>query len=144
MALCKRLQLLHNRVSDHGGEGTRTTKKRPRTDGEWANLRRHAVLLAEAPNLLVVKDRPVALKGGKVADQGSPGVLTTAQIQQAIAADPARFAAAARRLQDTAEQMVAAIDRKDPAAVQDLGGDVDEACEACHLQYWYPPGKAPK
>ncbi len=121
-----------------------SVRKEPKTDADWATLRAHALLLAEAPNLLVVKDRPVALKGGKVADEGSPGILTTGQIQKAIADDPARFAAAARKLQDTAWKMVLAIDRKDAAGVELVGSEIDEACETCHLQYWYPPGKAPK
>ena len=121
-----------------------TVERAPQTNADWATLRRHAVLLAEAPNLLVVKDRPVAVKGGKVADEGSPGILTTLQIQKAIADDPASFAAAARRLQASAEKMVLAIDRKDVAAVELVGGEIDEACEACHTRYWYPPGKAPK
>jgi hypothetical protein len=121
-----------------------SVRREPKTDGDWAALRAHALLLAEAPNLLVVKDRPVALKGGKVADEGSPGILTTGQIQKAIADDPARFAAAARKLQDTANKMVLAIDRKDIPAIELVGSEIDEACESCHTQYWYPPEKATK
>jgi hypothetical protein len=32
-----------------------------------------------------------------------------------------------------------AIDAKDPQRLFDVGGEIDEACEACHLVYWYPP-----
>jgi hypothetical protein len=128
---------LWDSVSEHF-TAAGSERHEPKTDADWAALRRHAIVLVEAPNLLVVKDRPVTVKSMKVADEGSPGIYTTAQIQKAIADDPARFAAAARRLQVTAEKMVAAIDRKDPAAVELVGSEIDEACEACHTQYWYP------
>jgi hypothetical protein len=32
-----------------------------------------------------------------------------------------------------------AIDAKDSARLFEVGGEIDEACEACHLVYWYPP-----
>ena len=32
-----------------------------------------------------------------------------------------------------------AIDAKDPNRLLEVGGEIDEACEACHLVYWYPP-----
>ena len=110
----------------------------PKSEEEWASLRGHALILAEAGNLLVMKDRPVAVKGGKVADEGSPGILTTFQIQAQIAQNPARFAERARELQDKAEKMVQAIDRKDAPAIELIGSELDEACEACHKKYWYP------
>ena len=134
---------LWDSVSEHF-TAAGSVRREPKTDADWATLRRHAIILQEAPNLLVAKDRPVAVKGGKVADEGSPGILTTGQIQKAIAGDPARFAAAARKLQDTAGKMLLAIDRKDVAAVELVGSEIDAACEGCHTQYWYPPGKAPK
>ncbi|HEV7691724.1 MAG TPA: cytochrome c [Hyphomonadaceae bacterium] len=110
----------------------------PKSEEDWAALRGHALILAEAGNLLIMKDRPVAVKGGKVADEGSPGILTTFQIQAQIAQNPARFAERARALQDKAEKMVQAIDRKDASAIELIGGELDEACEACHKKYWYP------
>ena len=30
-------------------------------------------------------------------------------------------------------------DKKDADALQDAGETIDEACEQCHLKYWYPP-----
>jgi hypothetical protein len=115
-----------------------TVINEPKAEEEWASLRGHALILAEAGNLLVMKDRPVAVKGGKVADEGSPGILTTFQIQAQIAQNPARFAERARELQDKAEKMVQAIDRKDVPAIELIGSELDEACEACHKSYWYP------
>ena len=31
--------------------------------------------------------------------------------------------------------------KKDVKALFDASGDLDEACEACHLEYWYPGDK---
>jgi hypothetical protein len=36
-------------------------------------------------------------------------------------------------------QALEAIDAKDAKRLLDVGGDIDAACEACHLVYWYPP-----
>ncbi len=34
--------------------------------------------------------------------------------------------------------MLAAIDAKDIMRISDAGAKLDEACEGCHLIYWYP------
>ena len=39
--------------------------------------------------------------------------------------------------------LLAAIDARDAAALTKAGGHLDEACEQCHLKYWYPNGGAP-
>ena len=36
-------------------------------------------------------------------------------------------------------EALAAIDKKDADALSDAGETIDEACEQCHLKYWYPP-----
>ncbi|THD61672.1 MAG: hypothetical protein E8A49_11465 [Phenylobacterium sp.] len=77
---------------------------------------------------------------GRLADASTPGIRTAAQITQAIADDPPRFAAAAERLRAAASDARAAADRRDPAALLTAGAAMDAACEACHAAYWYPPG----
>src|SRR5437773_4605591 len=44
------------------------TDKAPRTDEEWKDVRRHAVMLVEATNLLLVPGRHVAKPGEKAED----------------------------------------------------------------------------
>jgi hypothetical protein len=34
--------------------------------------------------------------------------------------------------------MLRAIDAKDPKAMVEVGGAMDEICEACHVVFWYP------
>src|SRR4029079_4700981 len=44
-------------------------EKAPRTDEEWKDLRRHAISLLEASNLLLVPGRQVAKPGEKAEDE---------------------------------------------------------------------------
>ena len=91
--------------------------------------------MIEATNLLVMKGRRVSAKYEPAA---APGELDTDQAQQKIDANREAFVALAQRLQDTGLQTLAAIDAKDPVALFDLGGTIDEACESCHVTFWYP------
>jgi len=110
-------------------------ERQPRTDEEWLEVRRRAITLIEATNLLVMKGRRVSAKYEPAA---APGELDTDQAQQKIDANREAFVALAQRLQDTGLQTLAAIDAKDPVALFDLGGTIDEACESCHVTFWYP------
>ena len=110
-------------------------ERQPRTDDEWLEVRRHAITLIEATNLLVMKGRRVSANYQAAA---APGELDTDQVQHKIDANRPAFVAFAQRLQDTGLQTLAAIDAKDPVALFDLGGTIDDACESCHVTFWYP------
>ena len=113
--------------------------KTPKTDDEWKEVRRHALLLLEAPNLLVAPGRQVARAGDKAE---YPEVeLHPEQIQRLIDNDRDAFVRRARRLQDAAALALKAIDARDKAELFTRLGDVDKACESCHLHYWYPNDK---
>ena len=114
-----------------------TEERRPRTDEDWKNVRRRAIALAEAPNLLMMEGRKVARPGEK---SENPGIeLGPEDIQQILDGDRATFIQRAHALQDAALKALAAIDRKDVDGLSDAGETIDEACEQCHLKYWYPP-----
>lgn len=108
--------------------------RQPRTAEEWAALRRHALTLIESMNLVALPGRHAAPPGTK------PGLgeLDPAQIERDIAQKRPLFASLAQVLQGTAQHALEAIDRKDTAAVVKTGGDIDAACEACHVTFWYP------
>lgn len=112
-------------------------ERRPRTDEDWKNVRRRAIELIEAPNLLIMDGRKVAKPGEK---SENPGIeLGPEDIQQIIDGDRATFIQRAHALQDAGLKALAAIDRKDVDGLSDAGEAIDEACEQCHLKYWYPP-----
>jgi cytochrome c556 len=116
-----------------------TIDKTPKTDEEWAEVRRRALILVEAPNLLLTPGRKVGKPGEKPE---YPEVeLGPEQIQQLIDDDRAAFVRRARRLQDAAVLALKAIDARDKADLFAKLGDVDKACESCHLHYWYPNDK---
>ena len=69
----------------------------------------------------------------------TPGVeLEPAEMDALIAKDRAAWNARAKRLHDTVSEVIKAIDAKDGNKVFELGEEIEEACENCHKQYWYP------
>src|SRR5688572_2440867 len=117
-----------------------TEEREPRTDEEWATLRRSAIQLVEATNLLRVPGRLVARPGEK---SENPRIeLQPETIQKMIAEDPAGWSALVDRLHDAAAPALKAIDARDVKGLFDAGDQIEHACEACHQRYWYPPAAA--
>lgn len=110
----------------------------PRTDEEWLEVRHKAITLMEATNLLAMAGRRVVAEGKHMQDEGLEGNLTAAQIQKLMDDDHASFVAFAHALNTATGQALQAIDKRDVDAFLEAGGTIDEACEACHLKYWYP------
>jgi hypothetical protein len=110
-------------------------ERQPKNDDEWHELRRRAITLAEASNLIAMKGRKVTT--GYVAARGL-GELDSAESQKRIDANPEAFRGFAIALHETSLAALHAIDAKDPAALLDTGGAIDAACEACHVTFWYP------
>jgi len=80
----------------------------PQTTLEWDEVRNAAVVVAESGNLLLVP--------GRAPDREAWTALSLAMI------------AVGRRA-------IAAADARDPAAVFQTGGELYEACTACHAAY---------
>jgi len=113
-----------------------TEERRPRTPEEWKEVRRRAIALIEGTNLLIMDGRLVA-KPGEVSE--NPGIeLGPEEIKAVIDADRPTFIKLAHGLHDAGMKALAAIDRKDADGLSDAGETIDEACEQCHLKYWYP------
>jgi hypothetical protein len=116
--------------------------RQPRTDAEWKAVRTSAITLIEAANLLSMPGRHVAAHKASDPPPG-PGELSHAQIQQRIDATHDSFTQFARALQDAGLKALTAIEARDAQGLMDAGGTIDEACEACHVTYWYPDQKRP-
>jgi hypothetical protein len=113
-----------------------TEERRPKTDEDWANVRRAAIRLIEGPNLLVMDGRHVAKPGEK---SENPGIeLEPQQMEDLINKDRESFIKLAHALQDAGGQALSAIDKKNAEGLLDAGEAIDTACENCHLKYWYP------
>jgi hypothetical protein len=108
----------------------------PQSDEEWLKVRHGAVTLMEAANLLMIPGRRVARPGEK---SETPGVeLEPEEMDAFIAKDRAAWNARAKRLHDATLEVIKAIDARDSNKVFELGEQIEEACENCHKQYWYP------
>ncbi|HSC67018.1 MAG TPA: hypothetical protein VLC79_04985 [Cellvibrio sp.] len=116
-----------------------TVEKRPETDEDWATLRNHAITLREVSNLLVIPGRDVA----HANTSSHESELQAGAIQELIAAQWPEFVQRAHALQDAAKLAVDAIDAKNVERLEEVGGIIEHACEACHSQFWYPGDKVP-
>jgi len=121
---------------DHKG----LTDRAPTADEDWAQVRRHALIVSEAANLLLMHDRPVAPPG---APSLAPGVeLTPEEIRSLIDKNPEGWDFYVQQFQDSLTPALAAIDAKNAQALFDAGEKIDETCENCHTTFWYPKAVA--
>jgi hypothetical protein len=119
-----------------------TEEKAPHTDEDWKQVRNHAIMLLEATNLLQMPGRHVA-KGGEKSE--NPDVeLGPEQIEDLINKDRASWINYAHGLHDATMKAFEAIEKKDTEGLLDAGDGIDNACEKCHLQYWYPNERKPE
>jgi hypothetical protein len=111
-------------------------ERQPRTDEEWAAVRRGAIRVVEGTNLLMMPGRHVARPHEK---SETPGVeLEPEEIEANINKDRAQWNKLAKGLYDTSMEALKAIEAKDVNALIDIGGRMDMSCENCHMTYWYP------
>jgi cytochrome c556 len=113
--------------------------RQPRTDEQWKAVRTQAITLIEATNLLSMVGRRVAMADSPAG----PGELRPAEIEQRVEASHDAFVQFARSLQDAGLKALSAIDARNPQGLMDAGAAIDEACEACHVTYWYPNQNRP-
>jgi hypothetical protein len=111
-------------------------EKKPETDEQWAELRAAAITLAEATNALVVPGRHAAPPGTESDNPDSE--LAPAEIEALLAKDRPAWVAHAAVLHATALQAIGAVDARNIDAISEVGGAIDEACEGCHQEFWYP------
>lgn len=94
------------------------------TDQEWVELRKHALILAEAGNLLIVPGRMAT------------GQTTVKGKAKALSANPAAWNQAAKNMRDAGKLALDAVNKKDADL---LAGDVAEkiltSCSNCHEKY---------
>ena len=108
----------------------------PKTQKEWLDMRRAAVLIMEGGNLLMMPDRDAAPFGTK---SKTPGVeLEPTQISATIKKDRKTFDEFARALRNLGQQALRASDDKNAALLLEIGDRMQPVCAACHQTFWYP------
>jgi cytochrome c556 len=119
-----------------------TQERQPQTEEDWDAVLHSAITLAEAANLLTTPGRPVA-RPEDMNTSADPVELTPAQIQEKMTANPESWLKHAKNLQDVAMQAVKAATDKNVQALWNVGEPIDQACESCHLEFWYPDDVRP-
>jgi hypothetical protein len=113
----------------------------PRTDEDWEKVKTGAVSLAEGIYLLKVP-RPLTPPGDVNNSLGpNPPELSPTEIKAKIDHDPVLWDAKIQALRNVGLEVLEVVKKKDVNALFDASGDLDDACEACHLEYWYPGDK---
>jgi len=117
-------------------------EKAPSTDAEWAQLEHDALMLAEATNLLKMPDRQMALPD-EVDAKTAPDApeLTPRQIEAKVNQDRENWGKKADALREAAVKAIAAAKAHDKDGIMNVGEAIDNACEQCHVVYWYPDEK---
>jgi hypothetical protein len=112
----------------------------PVSDDDWVKVERGAWQLAESANLLMIprKAEPpntpgIALRPGERAPE-----LSGAEIEAKIDADRARWNQHADALRVASLKAIEMVKGRNPDAIFNAGTEIDNACESCHLEYWYP------
>jgi cytochrome c556 len=119
-----------------------TIERTPTTDQEWEKIRIGAVTLAEGIYLLKVP-RPFAPAGDENNSKGADATeLSPDQIKTTLEADPVLWNAKIEALRNVALEVLEIVKKKNAAELWEAGGNLDQACETCHIQYWYPGDKA--
>ncbi len=114
----------------------------PKTDADWDKIRIGGVMLAEGVYLLKIP-RPFAPPGDENNSTGpDPEELSPAQIEAKLEADPALWNAKIEALRNVGLEVLDIVKRKDAKELWDAAENLDQACENCHLAYWYPGEKA--
>jgi hypothetical protein len=117
-------------------DATGVHERFPQTDEEWKAVRRNAIRLLEGSNLLLIPGRQVAKPGEK---SENPGIeLEPEEMEGLINKDRETFGKLAHGLHDSVMISLQAIEAKDKEALLASGNAIDEACEKCHVTYWYP------
>lgn len=113
----------------------------PKTDADWDKIRIGAVALVEGSYLLRVK-RPFAPEGDVNNSFGpEPMELSPTQIGEKIDKDPVVWLAKIEALRNVGLHALEVVKRRNTQELWDVSNNLDEACENCHLEYWYPGQK---
>jgi hypothetical protein len=132
-------------ASDYIFDAVSTTVERggvkerlPKTDEDWDKIRSGAVMLAETSDLLKVP-RPFAPEGDQNNSVGADATeLAPAEILAKVTRDPVEWNARIQALRNVALETLEIVKKKNASEMWDAAENLDNACEQCHVSYWYP------
>jgi hypothetical protein len=95
-----------------------------------------------AKSLVEAKQLVIAAPGQKISGEENPGAFNAQDVEHAIAANPQAFSGFAQALEMSMDEIVNAARTRDAAKLFEVSGSLDQICEQCHLQFWYPEQNA--
>ena len=112
------------------------------SDDAWTELDSRSAALEQGA-LAIARMHPIVVvrPGQEVADAAIEGAYSAAQVQAAIDADPAKLREMATSLAMYSGLLSAAADVRDARAAGKLIEGLNDQCESCHLDFWYPGQK---
>jgi hypothetical protein len=125
----------NNALDDNGGLDASLLD-----DAKWTTVAENADKLAAAGKAIAEADGFVAA----AADNSTvgEGEITMAAVQGHIDGNPDGLKQMGAAFADTGTRLAAAARAKDAKTAGDLISGMDQVCEDCHLEYWYPEQKA--
>lgn len=109
------------------------------TAADWNQLVAAAGKVKEGAQALASAEHVMAAAPGqKLQDEGNPGASDVKTVQRLIDSNPKAFSAFATAMATSMDGLVAAARARNIAKTNDLSGALDEICEQCHKQFWYP------
>ena len=125
-------------VFDSSTTGTSHTV--PVSDEDWIKVERGAWQLAESANLLMIprQAEPADVPKLELRPGEAHPELSGPEIDAKINADRGRWNRHADALRVASLDALKIVKARNADGILDAGSAIDKACEACHLEYWYP------
>lgn len=120
---------------------TGTVEIAPKNDAEWAVVRRNALMMVEGANLLMMPGRHItraSASGRGNAAKAAEGELSPADIEVRVARNRAAWNQFTAGLREAALLSLKAAEGQKTEDFGPAGEAIDNACENCHLRFWYP------
>lgn len=115
-------------------EGEQET--RPNSDEDWQRLRDQADAIMRAG--LTLKLPTITVDDGS-APPAADFQYSHDEVAKLIAADPSVWRNYAERMQSLTLKIIGSIDKRDAKTFTELGVELNQTCEGCHVQFWYRP-----
>jgi cytochrome c556 len=112
---------------------------------DWTKIAAAASKVKQASQTLAQAEHVMAAAPGqKIDGEGNPDAFGAKDVQKVLDAKPTVFRAFAQQLALSMDEVIASTQKKDATKLADVSGRLDQVCEQCHMQFWYPNQKTPQ
>lgn len=111
-------------------------------DADWSQVVSAGGKVKQAAQMLAGAKHVIgAAAGQKIQGEGNPGSFSAKDVERVVSANPKAFSAFAQQLAASMDEILQAARARDGAKFYDVSGRLDQVCEQCHMQFWYPEQK---